>query len=50
MKKLIPIGGTSYSDAKREAQKEADKIGKELELWFNVRKGENPEIIKPKQK
>ncbi|MGL4598664.1 MAG: hypothetical protein ACRCYO_14195 [Bacteroidia bacterium] len=47
MKDLVPRGGVKYEQAKKEAQKIANESGKNVRLWFNVKKDQNPEQIKP---
>lgn len=49
MKDLVPHGGVDYKSAKKAAQDIANKIQKEVRLWFNVSKGGKPEKIKPQK-
>ena len=49
-KDLIPNGGTTYNEVREAAQKIADSCGQSVNLWFNVKKGEKPETVKPKNK
>lgn len=46
-KDLVPNGGVDYNTAKEAAQKIANEQGSNVNLWFNVQKGQQPEKIKP---
>lgn len=46
---LVPNGGVSYEEAKAAAQQIANEKKDDVNLWFNVRKGESPEKITPKK-